>query len=73
MSLNDSLSATRRTGVREREGEEGGEKAVAANNCDNLLTCHRAAVVVGRLGRPGEGREGIGAHAKPPRYKSRSF
>ena len=29
----------------------GGEKAVAANNCDNLLTCHRAVVeLVGRGG-----------------------
>ena len=36
---------------------ERGEKAVAANNCDNLLTCHRVAV--GRLGRRvGQGKEG---------------
>ena len=43
----------------EREGkgrEEGGEKAVAANNCDNLLTCHRVVVelVAGRSPVVGE-------------------
>ena len=53
---------------------ERGEKAVAANNCDNLLTCHRAAVgrSVDLVAGSAKGkREGIGAHAKPPQDKSR--
>ena len=48
-SVRDSADRSEREG-RGRGKRERGEKAVAANNCDNLLTCHRVAVelVAGR-------------------------